>query len=72
MLNAQGKKMSEYQRGYAQGFEDGCNFMKTTEGSLNNAKKPIDLQREQPSTGQPRTSVAVMPVGDGGSKNVED
>lgn len=23
--------MSEYQRGYAQGFEDGCNFMKTTE-----------------------------------------
>jgi hypothetical protein len=30
--------MSEYQRGYAQGFEDGCNFMLTTEskGSLNN------------------------------------
>lgn len=25
--------MSEYQRGYAQGFEDGCNFMKTTEGN---------------------------------------
>ena len=30
--------MSEYQRGYAQGFEDGCNFMKTTEGSLNNGQ----------------------------------
>jgi hypothetical protein len=30
--------MSEYQRGYAQGFEDGCNFMKTTEGCLNNER----------------------------------
>jgi len=30
--------MSEYQRGYAQGFEDGCNFMKTTEGSLNDER----------------------------------
>ena len=32
--------MSEYQRGYAQGFEDGCNFMLTTEnkGRLNNEK----------------------------------
>jgi hypothetical protein len=58
--------MSEYQRGYAQGFEDGCNFMKTTEGSLNNVKskdrnslrtemvrEEADkrvVQREEPST----------------------
>jgi hypothetical protein len=58
--------MSEYQRGYAQGFEDGCNFMKTTEGCLNNVKsKDRDqlrtevvreeadkrvVQREEPST----------------------
>jgi hypothetical protein len=58
--------MSEYQRGYAQGFEDGCNFMKTTEGSLNVKSKDRDslraevvreeadkrvVQREEPSTG---------------------
>lgn len=30
--------MSEYQRGYAQGFEDGCNFMKTTEVNNGQAK----------------------------------
>ena len=57
--------MSEYQRGYAQGFEDGCNFMKTTEGSLNVKSKDRDslraevvreetdkrvVQREEPST----------------------
>lgn len=56
--------MSEYQRGYAQGFEDGCNFMKTTE--VNNVKskdrdqlraemvrKEADkrvVQREEPPT----------------------
>ena len=57
--------MSEYQRGYAQGFEDGCNFMKTTEGSLNVKSKDRDslraevvreeadkrvVQREEPTT----------------------
>jgi len=57
--------MSEYQRGYAQGFEDGCNFMKTTEGSLNVKSKDRDslraevvreetdkrvVQREEPKT----------------------
>jgi len=64
--------MSEYQRGYAQGFEDGCNFMKTTEGSLNNAKQTTNLQRDEPSTGQPRDSIAVMPFGYGRNTAVED
>ena len=58
--------MSEYQRGYAQGFEDGCYFMKTTEGNNGQDKsKNRDslraemvreetdnrvVQREEPST----------------------
>ena len=57
--------MSEYQRGYAQGFEDGCNFMKTTEVNNEQSKNRDKLraevvreetdkrvvQREEPSTG---------------------
>lgn len=58
--------MSEYQRGYAKGFEDGCNFMKTTEGNNERDKgkdrNPLRtevvreeadkrvVQREEPST----------------------
>ena len=56
--------MSEYQRGYAQGFEDGCNFIKTTEVNSVKSKdrKPLRaevvrekadkrvVQREEPST----------------------
>jgi hypothetical protein len=57
--------MSEYQRGYAQGFEDGCNFMKTTEVNNEQSKNRNLLraevvreeadkrvvQREEPKTG---------------------
>jgi hypothetical protein len=56
--------MSEYQRGYSKGFEDGCNFMKTTEENNEQSKnrnllraevvrKEADkrvVQREEPST----------------------
>jgi hypothetical protein len=38
--------MSEYQRGYAQGFEDGCNFMKTTEGKNGQTKDGNPLRAE--------------------------
>lgn len=38
--------MSEYQRGYAKGFEDGCNFMKTTEGNNEQSKNRNPLRTE--------------------------